>query len=339
MSRSIDLGGLLFCAGVAALSSGADAADRYPGIGRPATLAEIKAWDIDVRPDFKGLPPGSGSVAQGQVVWETKCASCHGTFGESNEVFTPIVGGTTRDDIRTGHVASLKGGEPQRTTLMKVSSVSTLWDYINRAMPWNAPKSLSHDEVYAVLAYILNLGDILPADFTISNANIAEVQKLLPNRDGKTREHGLWDIRGRPDVRNPTCMKACATEIKVASAFPDYAQDSHGDLHAQNRQLSGRTNANVAAAPASAAIMPRALANESGCLACHALKGKLVGPGFDEVAARYNGDSGAPGRLAAKIRGGGSGVWGSVPMPPQPALADTSLKALVQWILSGAPAS
>src|ERR1700682_3162498 len=71
----------------------------FPGVGRTATPAEITAWDIDVRPDFKGLPPGSGSVTQGRKVWDDKCASCHGTFGESNEVFTPLVGGTTADDI------------------------------------------------------------------------------------------------------------------------------------------------------------------------------------------------------------------------------------------------
>jgi S-disulfanyl-L-cysteine oxidoreductase SoxD len=72
------------------------AAAQFPGIGRPATADEIKAWDINVRPDFKGLPPGSGSVAQGQQVWDAKCAQCHGTFGESNEVFQPLVGGTTK---------------------------------------------------------------------------------------------------------------------------------------------------------------------------------------------------------------------------------------------------
>ena len=80
---------------------------QFPGIGRAATPAEIKAWDIDVRPDFKGLPPGSGSVAAGQKVWDDKCASCHGTFGESNEVFTPLVGGTTAEDIRAGRVKAL----------------------------------------------------------------------------------------------------------------------------------------------------------------------------------------------------------------------------------------
>ncbi|MDV7401729.1 hypothetical protein RZS08_60480, partial [Arthrospira platensis SPKY1] len=76
-------------------------------LGREAKPAEIKAWDIDVRPDFKGLPKGSGSVSLGEQVWEAQCASCHGIFGESNEVFTPIVGGTTQEDIKRGRVKNL----------------------------------------------------------------------------------------------------------------------------------------------------------------------------------------------------------------------------------------
>ena len=139
----------------AALSTGAAAQGKYPGVGRPATPAEIKAWDIDVRPDFKGLPRGSGSVKNGEDIWEAKCASCHGTFGESNAVFAPIAGGTNRADIGKGRTASLLKPEQGRTTLMKLSQVSTLWDYVNRAMPWNAPKTLSTDEVYAVVAFIL----------------------------------------------------------------------------------------------------------------------------------------------------------------------------------------
>src|ERR1700704_6409103 len=135
--------------------AGITTAGQYPGIGRTATPAEIAAWDIDVRPDFKGLPPGSGSVAKGQKVWDSKCMSCHGVFGESNEVFMPLVGGTTAEDIRTGRVRTLVTGDVARTTFMKLASISTLWDYVNRAMPWNAPKSLSTDEVYAVIAYML----------------------------------------------------------------------------------------------------------------------------------------------------------------------------------------
>ena len=122
----------------------AQSSAKYPGVGREATSKEVAAWDIDVRPDFKGLPAGSGSVAKGQDVWESKCASCHGFFGESGEVFSPLVGGVTKEDIKTGRVANLPNSNfPGRTTFMKVSSLSTIWDYINRAMPWTEPKNLT----------------------------------------------------------------------------------------------------------------------------------------------------------------------------------------------------
>src|ERR1700682_576217 len=187
--------------------AGLTSAAQFPVVGRPATPSEIAAWDIDVRADFKGLPPGSGSVARGQEIWESKCASCHGTFGESNEVFTPLIGGTTAADMKSGRVKSLVTGDVARTTLMKLSTRSTLWDYINRAMPWTAPKSLTTEEVYAVVAYMLNLGDIVPDDFVLSDRNIADVQKQLPNRNGMTRKHGLWDVSGKGDVANVACMR------------------------------------------------------------------------------------------------------------------------------------
>jgi mono/diheme cytochrome c family protein len=161
---------------------------RAPGIGRPATPAEVAAWDIDVRADFKGLPKGSGSVAAGQDVWEAKCASCHGIFGESGEVFNPLVGGTTAADLQSGRTARLTDPSyPGRTTLMKLPTLSTLWDYIRRAMPWNAPKSLSNDEVYAVTAYMLNLGRIVADDFVLSDANIWLINSLRVITERQTR--------------------------------------------------------------------------------------------------------------------------------------------------------
>ena len=208
------------------------------GIGRTATPAEIKAWDIDVRPDFKGLPSGSGSVAKGQDIWEAKCAACHGIFGESTEVFTPIVGGTTKKDIETGRVANLTRLDfPQRTTMMKVATVSTLWDYINRAMPWNNPKTLSTDEVYSLVAYILSLAEVVPENFVLSDKNIAEVQKRMPNRNGMTTSHGLWDVNGKPDVQNTLCMSNCAGELKIYSSLPPSARDAHGNLVEQYRPI------------------------------------------------------------------------------------------------------
>ena len=329
----------------------AHAQDKYSGIGRPATSAEIKAWDIDVRPDFKGLPKGSGSVAKGQVVWESKCASCHGTFGESNEVFTPLVGGTTAEDIKLGRVKSLQEPVP-RTTMMKVSAISTLWDYINRAMPWNEPKSLSSDEVYASLAYLLHLADIVPADFVLSDKTIGGVQERLPNRNGKMKYEGLWDIRGKGDVQNVACMKDCKIEIGLASALPDFARGTHGNLAEQQRNigpLRGQSSVRAskaddpvpppAAVPGTSKLIEQslsALSGKSGCVACHQVDKRLVGPSYQEIAAKYKVDAGAQSRLSQKVKNGGGGVWGAIPMPPN-AIRDDDIRALVEWILSGAP--
>jgi len=324
MSRFTSLAVLLAC--IPALA----AAGNFPGVGRSATPAEIKAWDIDVRPDFKGLPPGSGSVTQGQNIWDAKCASCHGTFGESNEVFTPLVGGTTAEDIETGRVKSLKAGDVARTTLMKVATVSTLWDYIHRAMPWNAPKSLSVDDVYAVVAYLLNLGDILPADFVLSDKNIAEAQQRMPNRNGMTRNHGLWDIKGTPDVKNPACMKDCLVEVGVSSELPEYAQGAHGNLADQQRAVA--TPRKVAAAPADGGVTT--LVKKYACQSCHAVDRKLVGPAFKDVAAKYKGDAQAEAKLLEKLKKGGGGNWGVVPMPPNPDIPENDARILVEWVLS-----
>ena len=314
----------------------------YPGVGRPATAKEVAAWDIDVRPDFKGLPKGSGTVAKGQEVWEGKCASCHGVFGESNEVFSPLVGGTTKDDIKTGRVAHLNdNGFPGRTTLMKVSTVSTLWDYINRAMPWTAPKSLSNEEVYAVTAYLLHLGGVVPDNFALSDTNIADAQKLLPNRNGATTDHGMWPGKGmgnggKPDATAAACMSDCTPEPKVVSILPDFARNNHGNLAEQQRivgpQRGAETGKPPATSPGAAAL---ALAQKYTCTACHGADAKIVGPGFKEIANRYTGRSDAEAYLAGKIGAGGQGVWGAIPMPAQ-TLPEADAKALAQWLATGA---
>lgn len=320
---------------LAALAAGPVLAqDRFPGIGRAATAAEIRAWDIDVRPDFKGLPKGSGSVKKGEEVWEAKCASCHGAFGESNSVFFPIAGGTTRTDIEKGRVASLAKPDQARTMLMKLSQVSTLWDYINRAMPWNAPKTLTIEEVYATTAYILSLGYVVPEDFVLSEANIGEVQKRLPNRNNTLRSHGLWDVKGRADVKNTACMKDCPADGKVVSRLPDYASGAHGNLAEQNRLIGPVRGIGAAHLPGAAST--RALAEKSGCLACHGVNSKVIGPGLQDIAAKYRGDSDAQAHLAAKIKSGGQGVWGPVPMPPNAHIQEEDIRALVKWILGGA---
>jgi cytochrome c len=346
-------GAALLVAGAVAGAAGAQ--HRFPGIGREATPAEIRAWDIDVRPDFVGLPKGSGSVARGQVLWEARCASCHGVFGESNQVFPPLVGGTTRDDIRTGRVAALRDSGEQRTTLMKLSTVSTLWDYVNRAMPWDNPKTLSTGDVYAVVAYLLHLGEVVPADFVLSDRNIGLVQQRLPNRDGMTRTHGLWAVRGAPDVRGTACMKDCPVEGRVTSELPGHARDSHGDLAAQHRVIGpvrgadttrpapdgpGEAGRQVAERTARAVFSPAepaggpALVQQHACAACHALDQRLVGPSFREIAGRYRGAPDAERALVDKMRAGGGGAWGPMPMPAQAHVADADLQSISRWILT-----
>jgi cytochrome c len=349
MSRSRDLlaWALMSAASLCALAQGSE---RFAGIGRAATPAEVAAWDIDVRPDFKGLPPGSGSVARGQQVWESKCASCHGVFGEATEVFNPLVGGTSEDDIRTGNVANLRRNDyPSRTTLMKLSSLSTLWDYINRAMPWNEPKSLSVEEVYAVTAYMLNLGRIVPDDFVLGDRNIAQVQQRLPNRNGATTAHALWpgkELQGtaRPDVLARACMANCPGDAQVTSLLPDFARNAHGNLAEQNRLVGPQRGANTAHPPGAAtqtvargaaappATIPVELLQKNSCTACHSADRKLVGPSWADVAKKH---AGKGDYLAGKIRQGGAGAWGNIPMPAQ-AISAQDASRIAEWLASGA---
>jgi cytochrome c len=342
-----------------ALAAHAQGKEAFPGIGRDATPAEVKAWNIDVRPDFQGLPKGSGSVSKGQAIWEGKCATCHGVFGESNEVFQPLVGGTTADDIKTGHVAALKRPDVERTMLMKLPTVSTLWDYINRAMPWNAPKSLTTDDVYAVTAYLLNLGGVVPDDYTLSDRNIAQVQQRLPNRNGMTTQHAMWpgkELGGtsRPDVQGLACMKDCPVDAKVTSILPEHARNAHGNIADQVRmvgpargddttlpepaRLGSRPNAGAGTAQATpktvaaAGSVPMDLLQKNGCVACHSVTSKLVGPAFVDVAKKHAGQADY---LAGKIRSGGSGVWGNIPMPPQ-TIAEDEAARIAGWLAGGA---
>lgn len=340
----------------------------WAGIGRAATPAEIAAWNIDVRGDFQGLPKGAGSVDLGTKVWEGKCASCHGEFAESNQVFTPIVGGTSKKDIESGHAWFLSHpGYPHRTTLMKISHLSSIWDYVNRAMPWNAPKSLKTDEVYAVLAYILNLGDIVPADFTLSDANIAEVEKRLPNRYGHVFFKSMWETRGKGDVSNPLCMRNCPVEGRIESSIPAAAMNANGNIAEQVRpfgpergtdtaRIAALAGGSDAAAPSTASTTPaataappasssaatpasfevQALIKANGCMGCHGIDQKIVGPAFRDVAKKHVGSTDLTGFLAAKIRNGGQGAWGAIPMPPQPQLSEADVRTIAHWIAQGA---
>ena len=139
--------------------------------GRPATSDEIALWDIDVRPDGKGLPPGGGTVAQGKQVFADNCAVCHGDNG---------VGGIK--DRLAGGQGTLASDAPVKTVGSYWPYATTLFDYVHRAMPYQAPGSLSNDDTYAGAAYILSLNGILPADGKLDRDSLPKVK--MPNRDG-----------------------------------------------------------------------------------------------------------------------------------------------------------
>jgi cytochrome c len=316
---------------------------RDSDLGRSATAEEIRAWDIDVRPDFSGLPEGSGTALDGEEIWLEKCASCHGDFGDANNFFSPLVlGNVTEEDIETGTVAALTDPTRVRTTLMKVPTVSTLWDYIYRAMPWNSPKSLAPDEVYAVLAYLLNLAYIIDEDFELTRDSMAEVQARMPNRNGMTREHGMWKVNGRPDVENTRCMKNCREAPEITSFIPQFAMNAHGNLALQNRQFGPYRGLDTGgdSDPGEAAVeharqpgRGEQLVTEKGCMACHQLEKTLVGPAFQAVAQKYGDDAEARAYLAGKIRSGGSGVWDGM-MPPQAHVDEDEAMAIAVWLAS-----
>ncbi|RPD47288.1 c-type cytochrome [Paracnuella aquatica] len=135
------------------------------GFGRPATAAQIAAVDIDVRPDGQGLPPGSGTVPEGRAIYATKCASCHGATGVEGPYNRLVSSDTSR-------AKAIGNYWPYATTL---------FDYIRRAMPFNAPGSLSNDEVYHLTAYLLHANGLVAADIEMNAANLPKV--VMPAED------------------------------------------------------------------------------------------------------------------------------------------------------------
>ena len=143
-----------------------------PKLGRPASHDEIARVDISIPPSGEGLPAGSGSVAQGAAVYAQKCEVCHGPNGA----------GTPSGDRLVGGIGSLATPNPIKTVASYWPYATTLFDYIRRAMPIVAPQSLQNDEVYAVVAYILSIDNIVPKDAVLDAQSLPKVQ--MPNRNG-----------------------------------------------------------------------------------------------------------------------------------------------------------
>lgn len=197
--------------GVAAQAGGATGETAsWRDLGRSATKEEIAAWDIDVRPDGKGLPEGSGTVAEGMVIYDDYCGVCHGDFGEAIGRW-PVLAG--------GH-GTLKNDRPEKTIGSYWPYLSTVFDYVKRAMPFGNARSLADDEVYALTAYLLYLNDIVDdEDFELSKDNFTSVR--LPNEanfiDDNRLEEPHYD-------RSEPCMSDCApgkAEITMHAAVLD----------------------------------------------------------------------------------------------------------------------
>ena len=172
------------------------------GYGTKPTPEQIAGWDIDARGVGSGLPDGKGTVAQGEEIYAQQCAACHGTFGEGEGRYPKLTGGE----------GTLTGDRPEPTVGSYWPFAPTLWDYINRAMPFQAPRSLSVADVYALTAYVLNLNNIVPNDFVADRDSLSKVK--MPNRD-----RFIWQDP-RPDTVAEACMKDCKhpEDVKVMSS-------------------------------------------------------------------------------------------------------------------------
>lgn len=188
---------------VAAPAATAPAAAKAIALGRPALQEEIAAWNIDVRADGEGLPPGKGSVKEGEELFLQNCAQCHGEFGE----------GAGRWPVLAGGRGTLKSERPEKTIGSFWPYASTVYDYVHRAMPFGSNLSLTPDQTYAIVAYLLNLNDLVAEDFVLSKDNFPKVD--LPNEanfyddDRETSEKAFWK-------KNP-CMKDCSGEVHVTA--------------------------------------------------------------------------------------------------------------------------
>jgi cytochrome c len=197
MSRSVSLALLLALIATPAFAQGKP---RHYGIGQPATAEQIAGWDIDVRPDGQGAPPGQGSVKAGEKIYLEKCAACHGEFGESAGRWPQLAQGK----------GTLATNDPVKTVGSYYPYVSSVFDYIRRAMPFGDAQSLSNDELYAVTAFVLNLNDIVDDNFVLSKQTWQKVK--MPNQSGffdddrQKAEKSFW---AKP------CMKDCGPPVKI----------------------------------------------------------------------------------------------------------------------------
>lgn len=172
-------------------------------LGRVALEEEVDAWDIDIRPDGAGLPDGSGTVTTGTRIYDSQCATCHGVFGEGKGRWPMLAGGFD----------TLENERPEKTIGSYWPYLSTVFDYVRRAMPFGHSRTLSDDDVYAVTAYLLYLNDLVDEEFTLSSENFQTIR--LPNEDNFIEDTRPEEAYFAPE--SEPCMADCMDEPATVS--------------------------------------------------------------------------------------------------------------------------
>ena len=240
--------------------SGASGTEKF-GLGRSATPQEIKAWNIDIRPDGSGLPEGSGNVGKGEEIYLEQCASCHGEFGEAVGRWPALSGGED----------TLKDDDPVKTVGSYWPYLSTVWDYVNRAMPFGNAQSLSVNDVYAVTAYILNLNDIVDDDFVLSRSNFKDIE--MPNKGGfyndDRKVSKIWKAR-------EFCMADCKKHVEITArarvldVTPEQESRRSG-REQRTDETKSRTSPEASFAGENIKLLLRGERVFNKCKSCHAL--------------------------------------------------------------------
>ncbi|MFX4221677.1 MAG: c-type cytochrome [Thalassobaculum sp.] len=269
-----------------AVSIAFPAAAETLGLGRAATPEEVAAWDIDIRPDGIGLPEGSGTVVDGETIYTERCAMCHGDFGEAVGRWPVLAGGQ----------GTLKTADPVKTVGSYWPYLSTVWDYVHRAMPFGDAQSLTADETYALTAYVLYLNDLVDDEFELTRENFTQV--AMPNAGGF-----YDDDRAETETWSKTapCMTDCKPEVtitaraRVIDVTPDDPTSKHRTGEAA-AAAEAEAPAQVAAAPAAEAPDPALVAAGETvfkkCQACHAVgegARHKIGPHLNGVFGRTAG--------------------------------------------------
>ena len=189
------------------ISFSSHAENRKYNIGKLATKIEIAGWDIDVRPDGVGAPKGSGNAIDGEEIYVNRCASCHGDFGEGVDRWPALVGGD----------GTLASHDPEKTTGSYWPYASTIFDYVYRSMPFGEAQTLTYDETYKIVAYLLNMNEIIDEDFVLSEKNIGKIK--MPNASGFSLPDPRPDVTKYKDGQ--PCMKNCNVPVKIIGKARD----------------------------------------------------------------------------------------------------------------------